>query len=62
MLLSRNKVAACVPAYNNEATIAQAVMSLRSQTVPVDDVFVVNDGSTDATLAAAAGAGARVVT
>lgn len=55
------KIAGCVPAYNNESTIAQAVESLQAQTVPLADIFVVDDGSTDATVQRAKEAGARVV-
>jgi len=55
------KIAGCVPAFNNQSTIAQAVASLRAQTIPLDDIFVVDDGSTDATALRAQEAGARVV-
>lgn len=62
MSLSRvMTIAGCVPAYNNESTIAAAVASLKAQSIPLDDIFVVDDGSTDATAKVAMEAGARVV-
>ncbi len=56
------KVAAIIPAYNEEARIAAVLHALIGAAV-VDEVIVVNDGSTDGTAqAAAAIAGVRVVT
>jgi glycosyltransferase involved in cell wall biosynthesis len=40
-----------VPLYNKEDTVAQAVGALLDQTVPPAQVVVVNDGSTDASVA-----------
>jgi len=57
------RVAVCIPAHNEEATVGQVVGAagkLRQAGV-VDDVVVVDDNSTDATAKAAAAAGARVV-
>lgn len=51
---------AVVPAYNESATIAGVVGSLREH-VPEFDVLVVDDGSTDNTGSLAREAGARVV-
>jgi glycosyltransferase involved in cell wall biosynthesis len=51
---------AVVPAYNESATVSRVVRELR-QAAPDFDVLVVDDGSTDATAAAAEAAGARVV-
>ena len=56
------RIAGCVPAYNNESTIAKAVESLKEQTIPLTDIFVVDDGSTDATAQRGKEAGAGVVT
>lgn len=53
-------VAAIVPAYNEEKTIADVVTTLR-QSPLVQEVIVVSDGSTDATETLAAAAGARVI-
>jgi glycosyltransferase involved in cell wall biosynthesis len=56
------KVAAIVPAYNEEARIAAVLRTLTGVTV-VDEVIVVNDGSTDGTTTAAqAVPGVQVVT
>jgi glycosyltransferase involved in cell wall biosynthesis len=51
---------AVVPAYNESATIASVVASLREH-APGFDVLVVDDGSTDETADVASGAGARVL-
>jgi cellulose synthase/poly-beta-1,6-N-acetylglucosamine synthase-like glycosyltransferase len=45
-------VSLLVPAYNEEATIASSVRSLLQLDYPEFEIVVVNDGSTDATLAA----------
>ena len=51
---------AVVPAYNEAATVGDVVRALRVN-APAFDVVVVDDGSTDATCAVAARAGARVL-
>jgi Glycosyl transferase family 2 len=53
------RVTALVPARDEEDVVAQTVEALR--TLPVDDVVVVDDGSSDATSAAALTAGATVL-
>ncbi len=53
------RVAALVPARDEEDTVAQTVEALR--TLPVDDVVVVDDGSSDSTSAVALTAGATVL-
>lgn len=50
--------AAIIPCWNEAATIADIVLRTRSQ---LPRVFVVDDGSSDATAAAALAAGARVL-
>jgi glycosyltransferase involved in cell wall biosynthesis len=52
---------AIVPAYNEQASIARVVAELHEH-APGFDVLVVSDGSTDATVATARGAGAQVLT
>ncbi|MBI3881252.1 MAG: glycosyltransferase [Verrucomicrobia bacterium] len=56
------QVSAYVPCFNNEATVARAVESLQRQSVPVAELFVVDDGSTDSSRAAVEKLGVRVVT
>jgi glycosyltransferase involved in cell wall biosynthesis len=41
------KISAFIPCYNNRETLADAVTSLRAQNHPADEIFVVDDGSTD---------------
>ena len=60
MILERPCLAV-VPAYNEAATVARVVRSLRESAPDVDEL-VVADGSTDATADEARAAGARVVT
>lgn len=57
-------IAVCIPARNEAATIGPIVGAITHGLVPaglVDDVVVVDDGSTDATAARASAAGAHVV-
>jgi glycosyltransferase involved in cell wall biosynthesis len=42
-------IAVVIPAYNAERYIAETLESVLTQTVPVDEILVVDDGSTDAT-------------
>ena len=43
------RVSAIIAAYNAEAYIAEAVESVLGQTIPPDEVIVIDDGSTDGT-------------
>src|SRR4051794_27951457 len=59
-VIDRCSCLAVVPAYNEQATDGHVVEEIHG-TAPQIDVIVVDDGSTDATAACAAGAGARVL-
>ena len=59
--MASRPVSACVVCYNNETTLGETIRSIQSQTVGVDDLLVVDDGSTDGSAAVAAGLGARVI-
>ena len=54
-------VSAVIPAYNAEAFIAETIESVRAQTLPVAELLLVDDGSTDNTAEIARGMGVRVV-
>jgi GT2 family glycosyltransferase len=43
------KISVIIPAYNCAATIGMALESVFAQTIPPDEIIVVNDGSTDKT-------------
>ena len=55
------KISAYVPCCNNVAHIATAVESLKQQILPIDDITVIDDGSTDGSSEVAARAGAQVL-
>src|SRR5829696_1436522 len=46
-----------VPAYNEAGSIADTIRSLQAQTVPIDEIVVVDDCSTDDTARIARGFG-----
>ena len=50
-----------VPAYNEAASIADTIRSLQAQTVPVEEIIVVDDCSTDGTGDIARSLGVRVI-
>ena len=53
-------VSAVIPAYNAEAFIARAIDSILHQTRAVSEIIVVDDGSTDSTVALVQGYGDKV--
>ena len=55
------KISAYIPCFNNRRTLSDAIASIRAQTAPVDELLVVDDGSTDGTAETAASLGARVI-
>ena len=46
----KESVTVVIPAYNAESTLEKAVLSVLEQTVPVETIIIVNDGSKDGTL------------
>jgi glycosyltransferase involved in cell wall biosynthesis len=54
-------VSAYIPCYNNAATIGLAILGLQNQTHPLDDLFVMDDGSTDNSALIAESLGVRVI-
>jgi glycosyltransferase involved in cell wall biosynthesis len=54
-------VSAVVPAYNAEETIGGCLASILAQSVPVEQVIVIDDGSTDETAEAARGVDASII-
>jgi glycosyltransferase involved in cell wall biosynthesis len=43
------KISALIPTYNRRTFVRRAIASILAQTVPVDEIIVVDDGSTDGT-------------
>lgn len=56
-----HRLTAIVPAYNEAATVAETVQSLRAQTLAPAEIVVIDDCSTDATARVAQAAGATVL-
>ena len=49
MKIKEHKISVVIPAYNAEKFMARSIDSLLAQTRPVDEIIVVDDGSTDGT-------------
>src|SRR6185369_10297801 len=54
-------VTAVIPCYNAGGYLAEAIASIKAQTVPVAEILVVDDGSQDNSAFTAEAAGARVL-
>jgi glycosyltransferase involved in cell wall biosynthesis len=59
-MTNRSSVSVIIPVYNGECFLAEAIQSVLDQTLPPDEIIVVDDGSTDgtATIVARLAAGA----
>lgn len=55
------RVSAYIPCFNNARTLPETLKSIRDQTVPVDELFVVDDGSSDGSDRLAQELGCRVI-
>ena len=60
-LPSGQRLLVVIPAYNEEASLARVIASVRAA-MPPADIIVINDGSRDGTAQVATNAGAQVVT
>jgi glycosyltransferase involved in cell wall biosynthesis len=60
-LSSIPNISAYVPCYNNAKTLEKAITGIRDQSVKVDELFVMDDGSTDTSREVAAALQVRVV-
>lgn len=58
--MSAPRFSVIIPAYNAAGFLARAIESVRAQTWPAHEIILVDDGSTDATAAVAAGYGDSV--
>src|SRR5262245_58014683 len=56
------KITVIVPAYNEAASIADTIKSIQNQTLPPDEIIIVDDCSTDGTGDLARSFGVKVVT
>lgn len=56
-----SRLTAIVPAYNEAASVAETIRSLQAQTVPAEEIVVVDDCSTDGTAEVARACGATVI-
>ncbi|HWB58209.1 MAG TPA: glycosyltransferase, partial [Chthoniobacteraceae bacterium] len=55
------KISACIPCYNSSRTIGEAIASVRAQSRPVDELFVVDNHSSDGSRECVASLGVRMI-
>jgi glycosyltransferase involved in cell wall biosynthesis len=55
------KISAYIPCFNNAPTLSKAIDSIRNQSIPVDELFIIDDGSVDDTCAVAKEKGVRTI-
>jgi len=55
------KISAVIPTYNSAKFITSAIASIHAQTVPIDEIVIVDDGSTDDTERVVAGLKGNIV-
>lgn len=60
-MLTTAPISVVIPAYNAEEFLSETIKSVHAQTLPVAEIVVVDDGSSDRTAAIAQGLGAVVV-
>ena len=60
-IMSRGSVSAILPCRNSSLTLSRALSSVQKQTIPVGEIIVIDDASTDDSPAIAEEHGARVV-
>lgn len=60
--LRKGRLTILVPAYNEEKSIGDTIRSLKAQTLPVDEIIVIDDVSSDNTAAVARALGVTVMT
>ncbi len=53
-------VAVIIPTFNRAHCVGEAIQSVLDQTVPADEIIVIDDGSTDNTAEVLAGFGDRI--
>jgi glycosyltransferase involved in cell wall biosynthesis len=58
---SMPSISAYIPCYNNAETVCATIDAIRAQSVPVTELFVVDDGSRDNSMAIVLAAGVKVI-